>query len=140
MEDSTKDKNQQDAGGDRTAASSRKQKQKTSASHRVHTRTVLVALMEVRRRGSAEMLKQLEKTEPDLAEYLMESLSDIHHAVLGLGVPPRRARRIYGQVETLVLTCTTAMQSNGDEAASLDETATPAHPDPAASPAERQSE
>lgn len=72
---------------------------------------ILHALLKLRRRGTTAALEHLEQVEPDLAAYLMETLSALHHDLLALGGPPKRTRRAYRGVESLVLVCIAALRA-----------------------------
>jgi hypothetical protein len=65
----------------------------------VTARDVLRALLNVRREGTGRLLEDLERREPDLAEYLLEELTAVHGLMAAAGVPPRDARRVYRRVE-----------------------------------------
>jgi hypothetical protein len=69
----------------------------------VHARMVLQAQMQLKRQGIAAAMRHLEQTEPDLAEYVMESLSLLYKRLLELGSSERKTRRLYLQAQTLVL-------------------------------------
>jgi hypothetical protein len=69
----------------------------------VTTADVLRAVMELRRRGHDEVLRELEAREPDLAEHLMEELGSIHRLLLETGATPKRVRRLSRRVEALAL-------------------------------------
>ena len=69
----------------------------------VHARLVLQAQMQLNRRGIDSAMRHLEQTEPDLAEYVMESLGLLHQRLLDLGGSAKKTRRLYLQVQTLVL-------------------------------------
>jgi hypothetical protein len=53
---------------------------------------VLRARAELRRRGSIALLRELEQQEPDLAEPLMEELTELHHRLLDHGLSERTVR------------------------------------------------
>ena len=76
----------------------------------VSARAVLDAVMELRRRGSRQALQELEQVEPDLASYLMESLSDVHQKLLALGGPAKASRRLYDDMQSLALVCIAALR------------------------------
>jgi hypothetical protein len=69
----------------------------------ISARAVLDGLLRVQRTGSAAAMKELEAAEPDLAEYVFEALASVYQQLLALGAPARNTRRVYGQIETLVL-------------------------------------
>lgn len=50
----------------------------------IRPRTVLNCVLQLQRQGVTPAMQQLEETEPDLAEYLLGTLSNIHHELLGL--------------------------------------------------------
>ena len=69
----------------------------------VTARAVLRAVAELERQGPGPAMRLLEQTEPDLAEYVMETLSLIHRRLLALGGNAAQSRRVYRQVQGLVL-------------------------------------
>jgi len=71
----------------------------------VSARDVLRALSDVRRKGAWALLQDLETAEPDLAEFVMEEISAMHHTLLDSGARPRIVRRLQRQVQSLVLVC-----------------------------------
>ncbi|HET6248076.1 MAG TPA: hypothetical protein VFE47_10300 [Tepidisphaeraceae bacterium] len=56
---------------------------------------ILKAVMEYERRGSTKLLTTLETLEPDLTEFLLESLTRLFHELTKLGLSDRDARRMY---------------------------------------------
>jgi hypothetical protein len=76
----------------------------------VTSRIILQSLLELKRQGSTQALEHLEQVEPDLACYVMESLTDLHHILLAFGASAKRSKRLYRQVELLVLVCITALR------------------------------
>ena len=104
----------------------------------VTARDVLRAVAEVRRVGRGAVLRDWERREPDLAEHLMEGLSDLHRLVLALAAHPRQERRLMRQIEALALVLLTALrraqlrlwdQADGADAA-MDGAKPPATPGP----------
>jgi hypothetical protein len=69
----------------------------------VTARDVLRALADVRRRGTRSALAEFEQLEPDLAEFLIEEVTAIHHDVAATGARARRLRALTERVETLVI-------------------------------------
>jgi hypothetical protein len=69
----------------------------------VSSRLILQTVIELKRRGTTTALEYLEQVEPDLADYVMESLTDIHYHILAMGATAKQSRRIYRRVEMLVL-------------------------------------
>ena len=77
----------------------------------VSAKAVLDAVLALRRQGSRQAIEHLEQIEPDLTDYLLETLSDIHRQLLALGGPARQSRRLYRQVQSLVLVTVTALRN-----------------------------
>ena len=71
---------------------------------------VLAAVLELERVGARRSTMRLEQVEPDLAEFLLENLSQLHHRLLDLGGPAKKTRRIFHQVERLALVCVESMR------------------------------
>ena len=69
----------------------------------VTARTVLEAQLELERRGAATLMQHLEKTEPELANFVLETLSLIYTKLSNLGGPPRKTKRAFRSVQTLLL-------------------------------------
>ena len=76
----------------------------------VTARDVLRAAAEVRRVGRGAVLRDWELREPDLAEHLMEGLSDLHRRVLALAAHPKQERGLMRAIETLLLVLMTALR------------------------------
>jgi hypothetical protein len=76
----------------------------------VHARTVLETVLQLQRQGTEPSMRQLEQSEPDLAEYLLESLSDLHQRLGALGGSPGRTRRVYRRMELMTLICIQALR------------------------------
>jgi hypothetical protein len=68
---------------------------------------LLKAVMEYERRGSKRLLPELEKLEPDLVEYLLESLTRLYHS---LGLCGTDARKAYRQAEKTAVVCILALR------------------------------
>lgn len=77
----------------------------------VTSQHVLKAVMELERRGSAKMLSDLEALEPDLTEYLLETLSRLHHGLTRLGLSDCDTRKLYRRAEKAALVCITALRT-----------------------------
>ena len=58
----------------------------------------------------ARVMAELERTEPDLAEYTLENLTAIFHRLLEVGAPAKQCRDLHRQIESVVLICITAMR------------------------------
>ena len=71
---------------------------------------VLKAMMELDRRGSTKVLSDLELLEPDLTEFLLESLSRLHHGLTKLGLSDADTRRAYRRAEKTALVCIMAIR------------------------------
>jgi hypothetical protein len=76
----------------------------------VSARDVLRAIEEVRRVGIDRLLLDWEQREPDLAEHLLEAISDLHHRVMEIAPHPKAQRRLIRQTETLILVLLTALR------------------------------
>jgi hypothetical protein len=76
----------------------------------ITARQVLQAQLELQRQGLDRAMALLESTEPDLTEYLLESTTNLHQAILNTGATGKQARRIHDSTLTLVLVCVTAVQ------------------------------
>jgi len=76
----------------------------------VTSQHVLKAVMELDRRGSTKVLSDLEDLEPDLVEYLLESLSCLHHGLGKLGLSDAETRKIYRRAENTALVCIMAIR------------------------------
>ena len=81
----------------------------------VTARDVLNALSEIRRRKHWPLLQELESAEPELAEYLLEEISAIHHTLLETTSPPKIVRRLQRQVQSLVLVCLLAPRRHSQD-------------------------
>ena len=79
------------------------------------SKMVLQTLMEVRRQGVTAALEHLERIEPHLAEYVMETLSVIHQKLLALGAPARKTQLVYRHVQLLVLVCLQSLRRGHHE-------------------------
>lgn len=77
----------------------------------VSAKAVLDAVLALRRQGSRQAIEHLEQIKPDLSEYLLETLSDIHRQLLALGGPARQSLRVYRQIQSLVLVTVTALRN-----------------------------
>lgn len=71
----------------------------------VSAQAILRAELMLRRKGLPQILTELEQVEPDLASYAFESLSDVHQQLLHLGGNAKRSRRLFDQIQNLVVTC-----------------------------------
>lgn len=67
----------------------------------VTARDVLRAVADVRRRGTWAALEDLEHRERDLAEFVLEELTALHHDLLASGANPRKARRLARRTQAL---------------------------------------
>ena len=74
-------------------------------------RQVLEAFSEVRRRKVWPVIQDLEKTDPDLAGYLLEELSAIHLTLMDTGARPKVVRQLQQQVQVMALVLIFATRS-----------------------------
>jgi hypothetical protein len=83
-----------------------------SVKRRIGPHALLRAQMRQKRQGNQRLMAELERAEPDLAEYALENLTNIYHRMLDLRAPARKTRTVYQQIESLVLICITAMRQD----------------------------
>jgi hypothetical protein len=97
----------------------------------VHARTVLDCVLQLQRQGTQHAMLRLEQTEPDLANYLFETLSAIHQSLLELHAPASKAQRAYRQIELMSLVCIEALSRSHAELwqEQIDQPADPADSD-----------
>ena len=81
-----------------------------ASDQQVTSKMILQTLQELTRKGTTPVLEQLEQVEPDLASYLMETLTTIYHQILSLGGSAKKSKRVYRQVQTLAVACIMAMR------------------------------
>ena len=81
-----------------------------SSDRLVTAQHVLRSVMELRRRGSRRVLSELEALEPDLAEHLLEGLTELYHRLLRAGLSGEQARRIHRRAEAVALVCLLALR------------------------------
>jgi hypothetical protein len=74
----------------------------------VRAQLVLRALNEVQKDEGVSVLQRLERQEPDLAEFVLERLTDVQHQLWAAGVSQADSRRVYPRVQELVLTAVEA--------------------------------
>lgn len=80
----------------------------------VTAQIILRAERDFRRRGLQRILLELEKSEPDLAEYAFESLTELHQQLLNLGGPAKHTQRLFNHMQTVVMVCIQAMRQAYD--------------------------
>lgn len=95
---------------------------------------VLKSVMEVERRGSRRILSEWEAREPDLTEYMLESLTALHHKLVGAGLSHAQARRLYRKAETILLVSIMALRRAQREAWGDGDDEPPAPPLPPSEP------
>ena len=81
-----------------------------ASDQQVSARAVLDAELSLRRQGPHQVLHELEQVEPDLTSFLLETLTDIHQAILKLGGPARASQQVYMEVQRFSLVCITALR------------------------------
>ena len=77
----------------------------------VTSQHVLKAVMEHERRGATRILAELEKLEPDLLEYLLESQTRLYHWLTHLGLSGADARKIHRHAEKTAVVCIMALRN-----------------------------
>jgi len=81
----------------------------------VRPRTVLDCVLQLQHHGTMPAKQRLEETEPDLAEYLLESLTAVYHGLFNLHAPPVKTRKVYRQIEIMTLVCIEALRRSHAE-------------------------
>ncbi|MGD0140167.1 MAG: hypothetical protein ABSD28_14940 [Tepidisphaeraceae bacterium] len=76
----------------------------------VDAKAILEALSELKRRGNKTVMAELESIEPELAGYAMEELGLIYQALSRTGARTGELRRLYRQIESLVLVAILALR------------------------------
>ena len=76
----------------------------------VDPRTVLDLVLQLQNHGTLAAMQQLEATEPELANYLFETLSSIHQQISSVCASSARTRRLYRQIELMALVCIQALR------------------------------
>jgi hypothetical protein len=71
---------------------------------------VLRSFLELQRRRSRRVLSELETLEPDLAEYVIENLTQLHHHLARHGLSHRELRRVYALAESTLLVSLMALR------------------------------
>jgi hypothetical protein len=83
-----------------------------ASDQQVHSRTILQTLLELQRQGITPAMSHLEKVEPDLASFVMESFSDLHEKLLSLGGSFKKTQRVQRAVELLTVVCIVALRQS----------------------------
>ena len=78
-------------------------------------RTVLDCVLHLQHHGTTLAMQQLEQTEPELANYLLETLTAIHQNLGNLHAPAAKTRTVYRQVEVMTLVCIDALRRSHAE-------------------------
>ena len=81
-----------------------------ASDQQVTSRLILQVLARVKRTGSMKLVQDLENGEPDLAEYLLESLTTLRQRLFEIGASARQTQRLYLDVQQLVIVVITALQ------------------------------
>lgn len=89
---------------------------------------ILKAVMEYDRRGSRRVLSEWEKLEPDMAEFLMESLTRLYHRLTDLGLAGSDARKVLRRAEKSALVCVIAQRNAHRELWERDQGEPPSSP------------
>ncbi len=77
---------------------------------KIKPQMILRAQSRLQRQGIQRVMAELERSEPDLAEYTLENLTAIYHRLLEVGAPGKQCRDLHRQIESVVLICITAMR------------------------------
>ena len=81
-----------------------------ASDQQVTSKMILQTLQELTRTGTTPVLEQLEQVEPDLASYLMETMTTIYHQIIELGGSSKKSQKVYRQVQSLALVCIIALR------------------------------
>ena len=81
-----------------------------SSDQQVSSKAVMAAMLQVGRVGTRQTLEELEQIEPDLSEYLMETLGQLHQRLFTLGGTAAQTRRLTRDIEVMALVCITALR------------------------------
>src|SRR5689334_18503638 len=82
-----------------------------ASDQQVGSQIILKSLMEMKRVSAWRLIEQLERVEPDLTEYMLESLSAYHQRLLEVGVSHKQTRRLYHDVQNMLVVCVTALRN-----------------------------
>jgi len=82
-----------------------------ASDQQVGSQIILKTLMEVRRVTAWRLIEQLERVEPDLTEFILESLSAYNQRLMELGAPHKQTRRLYHDVQNMLVVCVTALRN-----------------------------
>lgn len=82
----------------------------TPSNTRISARKVLLATQELQRYGHRRQIERMEQSQPHLAEFLLEELSQLHRALLNAGLDARTTRKLYRRAQALTLTCIRACE------------------------------
>ncbi len=83
-----------------------------ASDQQVHSRTILQSLLELQRQGITPAMSHLEKVEPDLASFLMESYSDIYQKLMALSGSPKKTQRVQKAIELLTMVCIVSLRKS----------------------------
>ena len=76
----------------------------------VDAKSILEAISELKRRGINPVMEELEATEKELASFVIEELSLIHHTLMQSGARAKLVRRLYRQAQSAVLVSILALR------------------------------
>ncbi len=115
-----------------------------ASDQQVHSRTILQTMLELQRQGITPAMSHLEKVEPDLASFVMESYSDLYQKLLALGGSHKKTQRVQKAIELLTMVCIVSLRKShfelweaqmGERLEQLDPSAPPAAlPEPPITP------
>ena len=76
----------------------------------IKSEDVLRAVMQLRRQGTVKTISALEAVEKDLAEYVLEETTAIHHDLAAMGGSAKQVRQLHSRVQSLVLIVVLALR------------------------------
>jgi hypothetical protein len=77
----------------------------------VDAKAILEAIAELKRRGNSAVMAELELIEGELANHVMEELGLVHQELMKTGARAKLIRRVFVQVESLVLVSVLALRN-----------------------------
>jgi hypothetical protein len=86
------------------------ERSKHMASDQTVSRDILRAILEQRRIGNGAAIELLERVEPDLVEFVMEELGQIHKRLLESGASAKHTQRLFRRIETLAVVAVLALR------------------------------
>ena len=87
----------------------------------ITSQMILDAVLQLQREGSSPTLSHLESTEPELLNYICESLGQLHGELDRISSSGRRAQKLFCQIELIVLVALLAQRRGYQQLFNLSE-------------------